>query len=82
MNKKEKMMQKSIEAFYEVMKKHKEFVPHSKIYGEFFDEMRSRGIKANIPTRQQFAMFTSSLEDIEKEYRVYNRRREIHFRKV
>lgn len=82
MNKKQKMMQKSIEAFYEVMNNHKDYVPHSKIYGEFFDEMRRRGIKANIPTRQQFAMFTSSLEDIEKEYRIHNRRREIHFRKV
>ena len=51
--------QKHDEAFEKVISLHNDFVPFSKIYNEFYDEMRSMGIKFNIPTRQQFAQFTT-----------------------
>ena len=74
------------EAFETVIGKHNEFVPFSKIYNEFYDEMRSMGIKSQIPTRQQFAQFTTirylQRGLLLKETKLNNRRKEVHYKMV
>lgn len=73
-------------AFEKVIGNHNEFVPFSKIYNEFYDEMRSMGIKSQIPTRQQFAQFTTIryLQHglLLKETKINNRRKEVHYKMV
>ena len=58
----------------------------SKIYNEFYDEMRSMGIKSQIPTRQQFAQFTTirylQRGLLLKETKLNNRRKEVHYKMV
>tara|TARA_S200002703_G_scaffold44217_1_gene38611 strand:+ start:630 stop:890 length:261 start_codon:yes stop_codon:yes gene_type:complete len=74
------------EAFETVIGKHNEFVPFSKIYNEFYDEMRSMGIKSQIPTRRQFAQFTTirylQRGLLLKETKLNNRRKEVHYKMV
>ena len=74
------------EAFEKVIGLHEEFVPFSKIYNEFYDEMRSMGIKSQIPTRQQFAQFTTirylQRGSLLKETKLNNRRKEVHYKMV
>jgi len=45
--------------------------------------MRSMGIRSNIATRQQFAQMTSiHYPQLEKETRIFNRRKEVHYKWV
>jgi hypothetical protein len=74
---------KWFEAFENVMVEQDDFIPFSKAYNLFYDEMRNMGIKSNIATRQQFAQFTSNhFPNVEKEYRIFNRTRQVHYRWV
>jgi hypothetical protein len=74
------------EAFEKVIGNHSDFVPFSKIYNEFYDEMRSMGIKSTIPTRQQFAQFTTihylQRGLLLKETKLNNRRKEVHYKMI
>jgi hypothetical protein len=80
---KEAVKQKWFEAFENVMSQHKDFVPFSKVYNEYYDEMRNMGIRSNIATRQQFAQMTSiHYPKLEKETRIFNRRKEVHYKWV
>jgi len=86
MGKKQNLQVKWYEAFEKVMSVHSEFVPFSKIYNEFYDEIRSMGIKSSIPTRQQFAQFTTirylQRGLLLKETKLNNRRKEVHYKMV
>jgi hypothetical protein len=82
MSRKDLMEQKTKEALIRVLSKHEGWVSATRIYNEFYDEMRSIGIKATIPSRRQFSMFTTNQPTIAKEQRfsVITGRKEMHYR--
>ena len=82
MSRKALMEEKTKEAFLRVLLKHEDWVSATRIYNEFYDEMRSIGIKASIPSRRQFSMFTTNQPNVIKEQRfsVITGRKEMHYR--